>query len=121
MIVSLKYLLAVFFFLAGLNHFLNHEFYVRIMPPYMPWHLLLVYLSGVCEIVLGALLLVPKLERMAAWGLIALLIAVFPANIHMAVHPELFPTFSAMGLWIRLPLQAVLIAWAYWYARRDLV
>jgi len=116
---TLKYLFAVFFVLAGLNHFKNQEFYMRMMPPYLPWHLFLVYLSGFVEIALGVLLLVPKLKRLAAWGLVGLLLAIFPANIHMAVHADQFPEFSAAMLWARLPLQAVLIAWAYWYTRGD--
>jgi uncharacterized membrane protein len=116
----LKYLLALFFVLAGLNHFRNPDFYVNIMPPYLPWHLFLVYLSGFFEIALGALLLVPRRERIAAWGLIALLVAVFPANIHMAIHAELYPEYSPIALWARLPLQGVLIAWAYWYNRPDM-
>lgn len=110
-----KYLFAIFFVLAGLNHFLNVDFYLKIMPPYLPWHLFLVYLSGVFEIALGLLLLIPKFTSLAGWGLIALLFAVFPANIHMAVNPQLFPEFSPMLLWLRLPIQFVLIAWAYWY------
>ena len=110
----LKYLLAILFILSGVNHFLNQSFYVEIVPPYLPWHLLLVYLSGVLEIILGSLLLVPKFTRAAAWGMIALLIAVFPANIHMAINHDLFPEFSSATLWLRLPLQFVLIAWAYW-------
>ena len=85
------------------------------MPPYLPWHLLLVYLSGFFEIVLGILLLLPKVKHMAAWGLIALLVAVFPANIHMAVNHDLFPEYGAITLWLRLPLQLVLIALCYWY------
>ena len=111
----LKYLLAIFFVLAGLNHFNNTAFYLKIMPPFLPWHLLLVYLSGLLEIALGCLLLVPRFARMAAWGMIALLIAVFPANVHMAVNRHLFPEYSATALWLRLPLQLVLIAWTYWY------
>lgn len=113
----LRYLMAIFFVAAGLNHFLNPAFYLKIMPPYLPWHLFLVYLSGVSEIVLGGLLPIPRFTRAAAWGLIALLIAVFPANIHMAVNPELFPEYSRTMLWLRLPLQLVMIAWAYWFSR----
>ncbi|NCJ07607.1 DoxX family membrane protein [Synechococcales cyanobacterium C] len=111
----LKYVLTAFFVVAGVNHFVNADFYLNIMPPYLPWHLELVYLSGLFEIVLGLLLLVPKFMPVAAWGLIALLIAVFPANIHMALNSELYPDLSALVLWLRLPLQFVLIAWAYWY------
>ena len=110
-----QYLLAVFFVLAGFNHFISPAFYLKMMPPYLPWHLLLVYLSGVFEIALGILLLLPKCTHIAAWGLVALLIAVFPANIHMAVHHDLFPEYRVMTLWLRLPLQLVMIAWAYWY------
>lgn len=113
----LKYLLSVLFVLAGLNHFINTGFYLKIMPPYLPWHLFLVYLSGFFEIALGVMLLIPKFARTAAWGLIALLIAVFPANIYMAVNSELYREFSPIALWIRLPFQAVFIAWAYWYTR----
>jgi uncharacterized membrane protein len=115
----LKYVLAVFFIGAGLNHFVNPAFYVNIMPPYLPWHLFLVYLSGVFEVALGIMLLIPKLARLAGWGMIALLIAVFPANLHMAMNPDLFPDVPRVGLLIRLPLQAVLIVWAYWYTRPD--
>lgn len=111
----LKYLFVVFFVLAGFNHFINTAFYLKIMPTYLPWHLTLVYLSGIIEIVLGVLLLTRRFTRMAAWGLIALLIAVFPANIHMAINHELYPEYSVAALWIRLTLQFVLMAWAYWY------
>lgn len=117
----LKYLLAILFVLAGVNHFLNPEFYLKMMPPYLPWHLFLVYLSGVFEIVLGALLLIPRFTRIAVWGIIMLLIAVFPANIHMAVNPQLYPDISPLALWIRLPFQLVLIAWAYWFTRPDMM
>jgi uncharacterized membrane protein len=115
----LKYILALFFVLAGLNHFRNPDFYVNIMPPYLPWHLALVYISGIAEIGLGVLLLFNRWSGLAAWGLIALLVAVFPANIHMAVNAELYPAYSPTALWARLPLQGVLIAWAYWYTRHD--
>jgi uncharacterized membrane protein len=113
--LAFQYLLAIFFVLAGINHFLNADFYLKMMPPYLPWHLFLVYLSGVFEIILGIMVIIPKLTRIAGWGLIALLIAVFPANLHMALNPDLFPNISSIALWVRLPFQAVLIAWAYWY------
>lgn len=113
----LKWLLGLLFILAGINHFVHPGFYVAIMPPYLPWHLELVYLSGLFEVVLGVLLLIPRTTVLAAWGLIALLVAVFPANLHMAMNPELFPAISPVILWSRLPLQGVFIAWAYWYTR----
>jgi uncharacterized membrane protein len=113
-----KILLGVFFILAGIGHFIRPDVYVKIMPPYLPRPLGLVYLSGICEAGLGILVLIPRYTRLAAWGLIALLIAVFPANLHMAVHPELYPGIPPMALWLRLPLQGVFIAWAYAFARR---
>ena len=114
----LKLLLGVFFIAAGVNHFLRTGFYLRMMPPYVPFHLAMVQISGAAEMLLGLLILIPRRSAIAGWGLIALLIAVFPANVQMALHPETFPEFSARALWLRLPLQAVMIAWAYWYTRK---
>lgn len=110
----MKYLFGLLFVLAGLYHFIDPAFYLRMMPPYLPWHHFLNYLSGCFEIALGLLLFVPKYTRVAAWGLIALLVAVFPANVHMALNPQLFPDLPPVALWLRLPLQVLLIAWAYW-------
>jgi uncharacterized membrane protein len=106
------------FILAGANHFIKPEFYLPMMPPYIPAHELMVSLSGIAEMILGLLLLVPKVSRLAAWGLVALLIAVFPANLHMALHSEQFPDIPQMGLWIRLPIQGVMIWWAWLYTRK---
>jgi len=114
----LKYLLAFGFVLAGINHFINADFYLKMMPPFLPAHLFLVYLSGVFEVALGILLLIPKFTRLAAWGLIALLVAVFPANVYMAMNTDIFPEFNPILLYLRLPLQFVLIACAIWLARR---
>lgn len=110
----MKYLLAVLFIAAGINHFANPEFYLKMMPPYLPWHLALVYISGVAEIALGALVFWPRFTELAGWGLIALLLAVFPANVYMAQNPHLFPDISATALLIRLPIQLLLIWWARW-------
>jgi len=115
----LKLLLGVFFIATGMNHFLRTGFYLRMMPPYVPFHLAMVQISGAAEILLGVLMLIPRRSAIAGWGLIALLIAVFPANVQMALHPETFPELSAPALWLRLPLQAVMIAWAYWYTRKN--
>ena len=113
--VLFRVLFAAFFIFGGFNHFRDPEFYLEMMPPWIPWHLGLVYVTGVTEIVLGTLFLIPRFTRPAAWGLMALLVLIFPANLHMALHPELFPEFGPVALWIRLPLQGVLIviAWAY--------
>ena len=88
------------------------------MPPYLPAPRALVYLSGVAEFLLGGLLLFPKTRRWAAWGLIALLIAVFPANFYMWRHAERFAIAPGLLL-LRLPLQGLLIAWAWVYTRVD--
>jgi len=109
---------ALFFIGAGVNHFRATGFYLRMMPPYLPWHSPLVYISGVAEVALGVLLLFPPWAPLAAWGLIALLIAVFPANVQMALHPATFPEFSHAALWLRLPAQAVFIVWAFWFTRK---
>ncbi len=113
-----RYLPGLLFIAAGLNHFLHTDFYISIMPPYLPWPRTLVYISGVAEMILGALLCT-RLMIWAAWGLIALLIAVFPANLHMAIHPDLYPMFSDWSLWLRLPLQGLLLAWVYEYTRKS--
>lgn len=114
-----KWLFGAAFALAGVYHFVNPDFYLKIMPPILPQPLFLVYLSGIFEILLGIALLVPKYTRRAAFGLIALLIAVFPANIHMALNTELFPEHSAAALYLRLPVQLVLIALAFWFTRAN--
>ena len=105
----LRWLYGILFTLAGVNHFVHTDFYVGIMPPYLPWHVALVYVSGVCEIVLGVMLLCRRFERIAAWGMIALIVAVTPANVHMALNADLYPQYSPTALWVRLPLQLVLI------------
>ena len=111
-----KYVLAVFMIGAGTMHFVNPDFYIKIMPPYLPLHRELVYLSGVCEIVLGVLLLVRRFSTLAAWGIIALLIAVFPANIYVYQNQHVLPAPPLFHL-LRLPFQGVFIAWAYWHTR----
>ena len=113
-----KHLLAIFMIGAGSLHFIRPGFYLKIMPPYLPWHLELVYLSGVIELVLGLLLLVPRFSRLAAWGIIALLIAVFPANFFVYQHQEIMPLPPLMHL-LRLPLQAVFILWAFWHTKGE--
>ena len=111
-----KFLLAIFMVGAGTMHFLRTDFYVKIMPPYLPLHRELVYLSGVFEIALGVSLLIPRLSRLAAWGIITLLIAVFPANIYVYQHQQLIPGSPILHL-LRLPLQGMFLLWAYWHTR----
>lgn len=111
--------LGLLFIAAGANHFLNPEFYLRIMPPWVPAHRAMVALSGVFEILGGLAVFVAPARRWAGWGLVLLLIAVFPANVHMALNPEQFPDLPRAALWARLPLQGALIAWAWWATRPD--
>jgi uncharacterized membrane protein len=110
---------AIFYIVAGTLHFIKPDAYLKIMPPYIPWHVALVRVSGACEILGGLGLLVPQTRRAAVWGLVALLIAVFPANIYMATNPiEAGAASIAPALrWGRLPLQALLIWWLLWCAR----
>ena len=113
----LRVVAAVAFVLAGSNHFRNPSFYKSIIPPGLPAPGALVAISGICEIAGGLGLLIRPLRRAAGWGLIALLIAVFPANVYMLQHPDSVPNLriSTGLLWARLPLQAVFILWI-WYA-----
>jgi uncharacterized membrane protein len=108
---------AALFLAGGVGHFLATDSYMKIMPPYLPYHRELVLLSGVFEAVLGVLLLVPSTSRLAAWGLIALLIAVFPANLFMYRHAEAFPV-APIVLLLRLPIQGLLVLWAHAYTKR---
>ena len=109
-------LASVFFIGAGMMHFIRPEFYLKLMPPFIPWHSAMVQLSGVCEILGGLGLLHPKTRRMAGWGLVALLVAVFPANFYMATNPVEAgaAAMSPLIRWGRLPLQALLIWWIDW-------
>jgi len=111
--------LALFFVGVGVMHFTNVDFFLAIMPPYLPLHLELVYLSGAFEILGGLGVLVARIRARVGWGLVALLIAVYPANIHMALHPEEFSDMSAVALYGRLPVQFIFIAWAYWATRPE--
>ena len=117
--LGLRYLLALLMVFAGVMHFVRPRGFARIVPRYLPAPMLLVYVSGAAEILLGVGLLLPATQRWAAWGLIALYVAVFPANVNMAVNHIGFGRDPGplWLLWLRLPLQLVLIAWAYGYTR----
>ena len=109
----------VVFVAAGLAHFAAPQFYRPMMPPWLPAHDLLILISGIAEVAGGIGLMVPRVRRAAAYGLIALLVAVFPANVQMlinAIADDASGPFQA-GLWLRLPLQVVLIRWV-WKVRR---
>jgi len=115
---ALLYLQAAAYAFAGFNHLWNPAFYVAIMPPELPNPEWLNLLSGLAEIVLGVFLLDRRTRWIAAWGIIALLIAVFPANLYVAevnLGPEGPGTGNAVANWIRLPFQLLFVAWAWWY------
>ncbi|TSD14714.1 hypothetical protein DP107_06975 [Haloglomus irregulare] len=119
----LNYLLGAVFVVAGVMHFVAPRPFADVVPPEFPRPMALVYLSGVAEILLGLGVVVPRTRRLSAWGLIGLLTAVFPANISMAVRDvevQGVPYEPAdWMLWARLPLQGVLVLWAWWYTRPD--
>lgn len=114
---ALRYLAAAGFIAAGVNHFVMPAFYRRIVPPGFGDPATMVAISGVAEVAGGVGLLVPRLRRAAGWGLVTLLVAVFPANVYMAVAPERVGTKAPHWLlWLRLPLQGLLIAWVAYVA-----
>jgi uncharacterized membrane protein len=114
-----RLLLAILFLVSGCLHFLAPRLYLRIMPPYLPAPLLLVYISGAAEFLGGTGLLIPSTRQAAAWGLIALLVAVLPANIYMATAHLSAPGIMGVSWaqWLRIPLQIPLIYWAWLYTR----
>jgi len=116
----LLYIMGPLYVVAGLLHFVVPELYVQIIPPVLPAPLALVYLSGLAEVAVGIGVLVPRTRRYAAWATVALLVAIFPANMYMATSMVVVDGIggtdpSAFVRWARLPLQGVLILWAYWY------
>lgn len=120
----LCYVMGLFYVGAGVMHFVAPKVYARVVPPQLPRPLTLVYLSGIAEISLGIGVLIRRTRRRSAWGLIALLLAVFPANVTMAINemgtdavPDWASGIARLALWARLPLQGVLILWAWWYTR----
>lgn len=113
--ISLLYFMSLIYFAAGIYHFVNPKMYLRIMPSYIPFPLPMVYISGACEIIVSVLLIPASTRPLGAWLTIALLIAVFPANIQMLIN---FRKKQHPLLWIailRLPLQFLLIYWAWTY------
>ena len=110
-----SYLMAFLYIFAGINHFRNPKMYIKIIPPFFTNPKLINILSGAAEVVLGLLLILPITSPFAAWGIIALLIAVFPANIFMYLNKNVSFGLPKWILFVRLPLQIVLIFWAYLY------
>jgi uncharacterized membrane protein len=120
----LLYVMGLSYAAAGVMHFVAPRVYARVVPPQFPQPIALVYLSGIAEIVFGVGVLLQRTRRRSAWGIIALLVAVFPANVHMATSdvatdavPDWADSITRAAMWARLPLQGVLILWAWWYTR----
>ena len=111
------YLMSIFYISIGIKHFINVGWFMQIMPPYLPYHKALVYLSGAFEIIFGIMLLFEKTRFLAGWGLILLLIAVFPANVFAAQTNGAAMGTSAAIAWGRLPFQGLFIALAYWHSK----
>lgn len=109
---------AIFYGVAGVNHFWHTAMYVSIMPPHYTHPVGLVQLSGVAEMLGGIGLLVPWSRRVAAWGIVAMLVVYFDVHVYMAMHADRFATIPAWVIYARLPLQFLLIAWAGVYAGR---
>ncbi len=114
-----RVIMGVMYVAAGTLHFVATRSYERIMPAYLPAPHALVLMSGAFEVLGGLGLLIPGRRRAAAWGMVCLLVAVFPANLWMAQHPQLFPGVPQWALWLRLPLQLPLIWWAYMYTKLE--
>lgn len=113
------YFMSAAYIYVGIQHFIDPDFFLAIMPDYLPLHLEAVYLSGVFEILLGGMLMFKKSRKVAGWGLIALLLAVFPANIYLAQNEiaQQSINISQTAAIVRLPFQALFIGIAYWHTK----
>ena len=111
------YLMSLFYISIGIKHFINADWFIKIMPPYLVYHKELVYISGAFEVLLGTMLVFEKTRFLSGWGLILLLIAVFPANIYLAQTNGAAMNISPALAWGRIPFQAVFIALAYWHTK----
>ena len=110
-------IMTLFYIGAGINHFINPDWFVRIVPPILPFKITIVYISGIFEVILGSLLIFPKTRFIAGWGLILLLLAVYPANIYVALTNGKAMDTTPIIAWGRLPFQFALIALAYWHSK----
>ena len=115
------YVMSILYIYVGINHFIDTKSFLIIIPPYLQTiGLEIIYLSGIFEIILGILLIIPKYRKIASYGIILLLIAVYPANIYLAFNEEpqnLMGISSFMASWVRLPLQFIFIGLAYWHSK----
>ena len=114
------FVMSFFYIYVGIRHFIEPEWFVQIMPPFLPYHFELVYLSGFFEILFGAMLLFKRTRTLACFLIILLLVAVYPANIYLAfneVPQQALGISSFMASWVRLPMQFILIGLAYWHSK----
>ena len=109
--------MGLFYISVGVNHFTDPYWFLQIVPPYLPYKIELVYISGLLEVILGLMLLIPKTRFYAGWGLIVLLIAVYPANIYLAQTNGEAMNTTPLVAWGRLPFQFVFIGLAYWHTK----
>jgi len=115
-----KILLALLFILAGINHFRIPDFYLNLMPDYIPYHTFMVYLSGVTEIVAGTMLLIPRFSKWGAWFIVAHLVVFLTVHFWMIQHAEdRYADIPLAMLWFPIVLQAIFITWALWYVSDD--
>ena len=110
-------IMGLFYISVGINHFTDPYWFLQIVPPYLPYKIELVYISGLLEVILGFMLLVPKTRFYAGWGLIVLLIAVYPANIYLAQTNGAAMNITPLVAWVRLPFQFIFIGLAYWHIK----
>lgn len=114
MLLSISmYVMAGFYIFAGVYHFVKPKFFLRIIPPILPLKEWINWITGAIEFSLGILILFPAYQSIAAWGIIFLLIGVFPANVYHLMAKGAGMKVPIWGLWLRLPFQGVLIWWAY--------
>ena len=109
------YVMGIFYIIVGIKHFQDPSWFVQIVPPILPYKYELVYISGFFEVLFGILLMIPKFQSIAAKGLMALLICVYPANIYLAQTNGGAMGISPLIAWGRLPFQFVFIGLAYWH------
>ena len=118
---DIKYLslivMGIFYISIGISHFTSPIWYVQIVPPYLPYKLELVYMSGLFEILFGGMLFFKKTRFLAGWGLILLLIAVYPANIYLAQTNGAAMNTTPLIAWGRLPVQFIFVGLAYWHSK----
>ena len=107
-----------FYISVGISHFTDPNWFLQIVPPYLPYKLELVYISGLLEIILGIMLIIPSIRFYAGWGLIMLLIAVYPANIYLAQTNGAAMKTSSVVAWGRLPFQFLFIYLAFWHTQK---